>query len=68
MRHPAAPTVVAFLLGLLAFLVLWGRIRGGGYHEGNPGPGDFPGYVPEGGEGSDGEGEDEDEEGGEEGR
>jgi len=42
MRHPAAPSVIAFLLGLLAFLLLWGKIRGDGHHEGNPHPDDVP--------------------------
>jgi hypothetical protein len=42
MRHPAAPAVIAFLLGLLAFFVLWGKVRGDGHHEGNPHPDDLP--------------------------
>lgn len=42
MRHPAAPTIVAVLLGLLGLLVLWGKLRGDGYHEGNPHPDDVP--------------------------
>ena len=68
MRHPAAPTVVAFLLGLLAFLVLWGKVSGGGHHEGNPHPDDVP--VRLGGEKGEEEEEQEEEEGGreEEGR
>lgn len=47
MRHPAAPTVIAFLLGLLAFFLLWGKIRGDGHHEGNPHPDDVPPKVEE---------------------
>lgn len=42
MRHPAAPAIVAVLLGLLGLLVLWGRIRNDGHHEGNPHPDDVP--------------------------
>lgn len=42
MRHPAAPTIVAVLLGLLGLLMLWGRWRDDGYHEGNPHPDDVP--------------------------
>lgn len=59
MRHPAAPTIVAFLLGLLAFLVLWGRVSGRYHHEGNPGPGDVPRRMHEEEEG-DGSEEEED--------
>lgn len=42
MRHPAAPTIIAVLLGFLAFMVLWGRLRRDGHHEGNPHPEDVP--------------------------
>jgi hypothetical protein len=42
MRHPAAPVVVALLLGLLGVLMLWGKWRGDGHHEGNPHPDDVP--------------------------
>lgn len=42
MRHPAAPAIVAVLLGLLAVLMLWGKLRGDGHHEGNPDPKDVP--------------------------
>jgi hypothetical protein len=42
MRHPAAPTIIAVLLGFLAFMVLWARWRGDGHHEGNPHPHDLP--------------------------
>jgi hypothetical protein len=42
MRHPAAPTIIAVLLGFLAFMVLWARWRGDGHHEGNPHPQDVP--------------------------
>lgn len=50
MRHPAAPTVIAVLLGILAFFILWGKLRGDGFHEGNPHPDDVP--VAGGGEGA----------------
>jgi hypothetical protein len=42
MRHPAAPTIIALLLGFLAFMVIWARWRGDGHHEGNPHPNDVP--------------------------
>jgi hypothetical protein len=42
MRHPAAPTIIAILLGFLAFMVVWARWRGDGHHEGNPHPNDVP--------------------------
>jgi hypothetical protein len=42
MRHPAAPTIIAVLLCFLAFMVLWGRLRGDGHHEGNPHPDALP--------------------------
>jgi hypothetical protein len=42
MRHPAAPTIIAVLLGFLFFMVLWSRARGDGHHEGNPHPDDLP--------------------------
>jgi hypothetical protein len=42
MRHPAAPTVIAILLGFLVFMVAWARWRGDGHHEGNPHPDDVP--------------------------
>lgn len=42
MRHPAAPTIIAVLLGFLFFMVLWSRARGDGHHEGNPHPNDIP--------------------------
>lgn len=42
MRHPAAPTIIAVLLGFLAFMVLWGKLRGDGHHEGNPHPDALP--------------------------
>jgi hypothetical protein len=42
MRHPAAPVVVAILLGLLGVLLLWGKWRDDGHHEGNPYPDDVP--------------------------
>ncbi|KAF2685424.1 hypothetical protein K458DRAFT_300660 [Lentithecium fluviatile CBS 122367] len=42
MRHPAAPMVIAVLLGLLGVLMLWGKWRGDGHHEGNPHPDDVP--------------------------
>jgi hypothetical protein len=42
MRHPAAPTIIAVLLGFLVFMVLWSRARSDGHHEGNPHPDDVP--------------------------
>ena len=42
MRHPAAPTIIAVLLGFLIFMIVWGRIRADGHHEGNPHPEDIP--------------------------
>lgn len=42
MRHPAAPTVVAALLGFLIFMILWSRARSDDHHEGNPHPRDVP--------------------------
>lgn len=42
MRHPAAPIVIAFLFGFLAFMLLWSRVRSDGHHEGNPHPDDVP--------------------------
>lgn len=42
MRHPAAPTIIAILLGFLAFMIIWGRIRNDGHHEGNPKLSDLP--------------------------
>ncbi|KAF2125317.1 hypothetical protein P153DRAFT_299800 [Dothidotthia symphoricarpi CBS 119687] len=42
MRHPAAPTIIAVLLGFLVLIVLWSRIQGDGHHEGNPHPKDVP--------------------------
>jgi hypothetical protein len=42
MRHPAAPIIIAVLLGFLTFMVLWARWRGDGHHEGNPHPNDVP--------------------------
>jgi hypothetical protein len=42
MRHPAAPTVIAILLGFLVVMVVWARWRGDGHHEGNPHPADLP--------------------------
>lgn len=42
MRHPAAPTIIAVLLGFLAFMLIWSRWRRDGHHEGNPDPRDVP--------------------------
>ncbi|KAF2246147.1 hypothetical protein BU26DRAFT_63358 [Trematosphaeria pertusa] len=42
MRHPAAPTIIAVLLGFLGLLWLWGTLRDDGHHEGNPHPDDVP--------------------------
>ncbi|KAF1969388.1 hypothetical protein BU23DRAFT_477126 [Bimuria novae-zelandiae CBS 107.79] len=50
MRHPAAPTLIAVLLGIMAFFVLWGKVSGGEYHEGNPHPDDVPPPMREEGE------------------
>lgn len=36
MRHPAAPTVIAILLGFLVFMLVWAKWRSDGHHEGNP--------------------------------
>jgi hypothetical protein len=36
MRHPAAPTIIAVLLGFLVFMLVWARWRRDGHHEGNP--------------------------------
>lgn len=47
MRHPAAPTIIAVLLGFLAFMILWGRLRDDGHHEGNPHPSEIPMRKPE---------------------
>lgn len=48
MRHPAAPTLIAFLLGLLAVFLLWGKLRADGHHEGNPHPDDVPPGIVQG--------------------
>jgi hypothetical protein len=53
MRHPAAPTIIAVLFGFLAFMILWGRLRGDGHHEGNPDPRDLPKKNPDGDEDAD---------------
>ncbi|KAF2023047.1 hypothetical protein EK21DRAFT_81706 [Setomelanomma holmii] len=50
MRHPAAPTVIAILLGFLIFMVVWARWRGDGHHEGNPHPDDLPRRASSGGD------------------
>ena len=42
MRHPAAPVVIAVLLGFLFIVIFWSRARGDGHHEGNPHPNDVP--------------------------
>ena len=36
MRHPAAPTIIAALLGFLVFMLMWAWWRADGHHEGNP--------------------------------
>jgi hypothetical protein len=51
MRHPAAPTIIAILLGFLAFMIFWSRVRDDGHHEGNPHPNDIPKRKEEEGEG-----------------
>lgn len=64
MRHPAAPTIVAVLLGLLGLLLLWGKWRGDGYHEGNPHPNNVPrkeDVLMAGSEGNGGEDDEEEE-------
>ncbi|KAF2790416.1 hypothetical protein K505DRAFT_327598 [Melanomma pulvis-pyrius CBS 109.77] len=55
MRHPAAPTLVAALLGLLLAVLVWNRWRREGHHEGNPHPDDVPAWVDEDGEGEAGD-------------
>lgn len=42
MRHPAAPTIIAVLLGFLIFMVIWSRAGSDDHHEGNPHPDDVP--------------------------
>ncbi|XP_014559827.1 hypothetical protein COCVIDRAFT_35117 [Bipolaris victoriae FI3] len=42
MRHPAAPTIIAVLLGFLFFMVVWSRVCADDHHEGNPHPDDIP--------------------------
>ena len=42
MRHPAAPTIIAILLGFLAIVVLYHHFVNDGHHEGNPHPDDVP--------------------------
>lgn len=58
MRHPAAPIVIAFLFGFLAFMVLWSRVRSDGHHEGNPHPDDVPRKLDEHAERTVGESDD----------
>jgi hypothetical protein len=42
MRHPAAPTIITILLGLLLAIVVWSQWRRDGHHEGHPHPDDVP--------------------------
>ena len=42
MRHPAAPTIIAVLLGLLLFIIAYHMFVDDGHHEGNPHPDDVP--------------------------
>jgi hypothetical protein len=42
MRHPAAPTLIAILLGFLLVVILYHAFVNNGHHEGNPHPDDVP--------------------------
>jgi hypothetical protein len=42
MRHPAAPTIIAILLGFLVAMILYHALVSDGHHEGNPHPDDVP--------------------------
>lgn len=42
MRHPAAPTIIAILLGFLVIVILYHAFVDYGHHEGNPHPDDVP--------------------------
>ncbi|KAF2111311.1 hypothetical protein BDV96DRAFT_500166 [Lophiotrema nucula] len=42
MRHPAAPTIIAILLGFLVLIVISNYFFGREHHEGNPHPDDVP--------------------------
>jgi hypothetical protein len=42
MRHPAAPTIIAILLGFLAVVVIFHTLVDYGHHEGNPRKEDIP--------------------------
>lgn len=42
MRHPAAPTIIAVLLGFLVLVVVYHALVSDGHHEGNPHPDDVP--------------------------
>lgn len=42
MRHPAAPTIIAALLGLLVIVVVFHLLVDYGHHEGNPKKEDVP--------------------------
>ncbi|KAF2192085.1 hypothetical protein K469DRAFT_555565 [Zopfia rhizophila CBS 207.26] len=42
MRHPAAPTLIALLLGFLVIVVIYHMCVSDGHHEGNPHPDDVP--------------------------
>ena len=42
MRHPAAPTIIAILLGFLLLIIISNHFVGREHHEGNPHPDDVP--------------------------
>ncbi|KAF1996455.1 hypothetical protein P154DRAFT_443393 [Amniculicola lignicola CBS 123094] len=48
MRHPAAPTVIAILVGFLIMVILYHYFVPDGHHEGNPHPEDVPAREEEG--------------------
>jgi hypothetical protein len=47
MRHPAAPTIIAILLGFLVIVVVFHYCVDYGHHEGNPRVEDLPKRVDE---------------------
>ncbi|KAH7135305.1 hypothetical protein B0J11DRAFT_425282 [Dendryphion nanum] len=47
MRHPAAPTIIAILIGFLIAVTAWNYFKADGHHEGNPHPDDVPPWKPE---------------------
>jgi len=42
MRHPAAPTIITVLIGLLFAIIIWSKWRSDEPHEGDPHPDDVP--------------------------